>query len=63
MIRVDALEGCPPEKAREIVEAAKFPAEVAEDVANVLVGKGVESHAAVLAALDDATFTQIPKLV
>ena len=37
MIRVDALEGCPPEKAREIVEAAKFPADVADDVANVLV--------------------------
>ena len=37
MIRVDALEGCTPEKAREIVEAAKFPADVADDVANVLV--------------------------
>ena len=37
MIPVDALEGCPPEKAREIVEAANFPADVADDVANVLV--------------------------
>jgi succinyl-CoA synthetase beta subunit len=37
MIPVDALEGCTPEKAREIVEAAKFPADVADDVANVLV--------------------------
>ena len=37
MIRVDALEGCPPAKAREIVEAAKFPADVADDVAHVLV--------------------------
>ena len=37
MIRVDALEGCTPEKAREIVEAADFPAEVADEVADVLV--------------------------
>jgi succinyl-CoA synthetase beta subunit len=37
MIRVDALEGCSPEKAREIVAAARFPEEVADDVAAVLV--------------------------
>jgi succinyl-CoA synthetase beta subunit len=37
MIRVDALEGCTPEKAREIVTAARFPAEVADEVADVLV--------------------------
>ena len=37
MIRVDALEGCTPEKAREIVEAAAFPAEVADDVVDVLI--------------------------
>ena len=34
---IDANEGVTPEKAREIVEAAKFPAEVADKVANVLV--------------------------
>lgn len=37
MIRIDALEGCPPEKAREIVQAANFPTDVADDVAHVLV--------------------------
>jgi succinyl-CoA synthetase beta subunit len=37
MIRVDALEGCTPAKAAEIVAAAKFPAEVAEQVTAVLV--------------------------
>jgi succinyl-CoA synthetase beta subunit len=37
MIRVDALEGCSPEKAREIVTAARFPAEIADEVADVLV--------------------------
>ena len=36
MIRVDALEGCTPEKAREIVEAAAFPDEVADEVVEVL---------------------------
>jgi succinyl-CoA synthetase beta subunit len=36
-VRVDALEGCTPEKAREIVAAARFPAEVADEVAQVLV--------------------------
>ncbi|MFC0601138.1 ADP-forming succinate--CoA ligase subunit beta [Streptomyces palmae] len=36
-IPVDAIEGVTPEKAREIVEAAKFPAEVADQVAEVLV--------------------------
>ncbi|MEU8456294.1 ADP-forming succinate--CoA ligase subunit beta [Streptomyces griseoaurantiacus] len=34
---IDAIDGVTPEKAREIVEAAKFPAEVANQVANVLV--------------------------
>ncbi|MET8977784.1 ADP-forming succinate--CoA ligase subunit beta [Streptomyces sp. NPDC004539] len=34
---IDAIEGVTPEKAREIVEAAKFPAEVADKVADVLV--------------------------
>ncbi|MCF3963376.1 ADP-forming succinate--CoA ligase subunit beta [Streptomyces fuscigenes] len=35
-IAVDANEGCTPEKAREIVEAAKFPAEVADQIAEAL---------------------------
>ncbi|MBT2415187.1 ADP-forming succinate--CoA ligase subunit beta [Streptomyces sp. ISL-12] len=34
---IDAIDGVTPEKAREIVEAAKFPAEVADKVADVLV--------------------------
>ncbi len=37
MIRVDALEGCTPEKAQEIVTAARFPAEVADQVEAVLL--------------------------
>jgi succinyl-CoA synthetase beta subunit len=36
-IPVDANDGVTPEKAREIVEAAQFPAEVAEQVAEILV--------------------------
>jgi succinyl-CoA synthetase beta subunit len=36
-IRVDALEGCTPAKAAEIVAAAQFPAEVADAVAAILV--------------------------
>jgi succinyl-CoA synthetase beta subunit len=35
-IPVDANEGCTPEKAAEIVAAAKFPADVADQVAEVL---------------------------
>jgi succinyl-CoA synthetase beta subunit len=35
-IPVDAVEGCTPEKAREIVEAAKFPADVADQIADAL---------------------------
>ena len=34
---IDAIDGVTPEKAREIVEAAKFPAEVADKVADILV--------------------------
>ena len=34
---IDANEGVTPEKAREIVAAAKFPAEVADKIVNVLV--------------------------
>ena len=37
MIGVDALEGCTPPKAREIVTAAKFPAEVADQVVEVVM--------------------------
>lgn len=36
-IRVDALEGCTPAKAAEIVEAARFPEAVKAQVADVLV--------------------------
>ncbi|HEY0360329.1 MAG TPA: ADP-forming succinate--CoA ligase subunit beta, partial [Mycobacteriales bacterium] len=36
-IPVDANEGVTPEKAREIVAAANFPADVADQIANVLV--------------------------
>ncbi|WP_405613415.1 ADP-forming succinate--CoA ligase subunit beta [Streptomyces sp. NBC_01511] len=35
-IPVDANEGCTPQKAAEIVAAAKFPAEIADQVADVL---------------------------
>jgi succinyl-CoA synthetase beta subunit len=35
-IPVDAYEGCTPEKAAEIVAAAKFPADIADQVADVL---------------------------
>ncbi|MGC5343376.1 ADP-forming succinate--CoA ligase subunit beta [Streptomyces sp. AM 4-1-1] len=35
-IPVDANEGCTPEKAAEIVAAAKFPAEIADQIADVL---------------------------
>jgi succinyl-CoA synthetase beta subunit len=37
-IPVDATEGVTPEKAREIVEAANFPADVADQIADVLQG-------------------------
>ena len=37
MIRVDALVGCTPEKAVEIVEAAQFPDAVKDQVAAILV--------------------------
>ena len=37
-VRVDALEGCTPEKAREIVAEARFPEAVADQVADILVG-------------------------
>ena len=36
-IAIDAVDGVDEAKAREIVEAAKFPAEVADKVANVLI--------------------------
>ena len=36
MIRVDALEGCTPEKAEEIVEAARFPEPVRAQVVDIL---------------------------
>jgi succinyl-CoA synthetase beta subunit len=36
MRRVDAIQGCPPELAQDIVQAAGFPAEVADQVVDVL---------------------------
>ena len=36
MIRVDAIEGCTPEKAAEIADAAKFPADVRDQVIAIL---------------------------
>jgi succinyl-CoA synthetase beta subunit len=57
MIRVDALEGCTPEKAREIVEAAAFPTEVADEVVDVLVRLW-----AVLTK-EDATLVEVNPLV
>ena len=57
MIRVDALEGCPPEKAREIVAAAKFPADVADAVADVLVKLWV------VLVEEDATLVEVNPLV
>ena len=57
MIAVDALEGCTPEKAFEIVEAADFPAEVAEEVAAVLVRLWD------VLVLEDATLVEVNPLV
>jgi succinyl-CoA synthetase beta subunit len=57
MIRVDALEGCPPEKAREIVAAANFPADVADAVADVLVRLWV------VLTEEDATLVEVNPLV
>ena len=57
MIRVDALEGCTPAKAAEIVAAAKFPAEVADQVADILVKLW-----AVLVG-EDATLVEVNPLV
>lgn len=36
-VRVDAIEGCTPAKAKEIVTAAKFPAEVAPQIEKILI--------------------------
>ncbi len=57
MIRVDALEGCTPAKAAQIVAAAKFPAEIAEEVASILVRLW-----AVL-VFEDATLVEVNPLV
>ena len=56
-VRVDALEGCTPEKAREIVAAARFPAEVADEVAQVLVTLWV------VLVREDATLVEVNPLV
>ncbi len=57
MIRVDALDGCTPEKAREIIAAAKFPEEVTDEVLEVL--------AALWRVLieEDATLVEVNPLV
>jgi succinyl-CoA synthetase beta subunit len=57
MVRVDALEGCTPEKAAEIVDAAGFPADVREQVIEVL-----QSLWRVLVK-EDATLVEVNPLV
>lgn len=57
MVPVDALEGCTPEKAREIVAAARFPADVADDVAAVLVALWD------VLSREDATLVEVNPLV
>lgn len=57
MVAVDALEGCTPEKARQIVAAAKFPDDVADAVAEVLVGLWD------VLVLEDATLVEVNPLV
>jgi succinyl-CoA synthetase beta subunit len=37
-IAVDAIEGCTPAKAKEIVAAAKFPSDVAPQIEKILIG-------------------------
>jgi len=37
-VAVDAIEGCTPAKAKEIVTAAKFPSEVAGQIEKILIG-------------------------
>ncbi len=37
-VAVDAIEGCTPAKAKEIVTAAKFPSEVAPQIEKILIG-------------------------
>jgi succinyl-CoA synthetase beta subunit len=37
-IAVDAIEGCTPAKAKEIVTAAKFPSDVAPQIEKILIG-------------------------
>lgn len=57
MVRVDAIDGVDETKAREIVAAAKFPIEVADQVAAILVKLW-----AVLVA-EDATLVEVNPLV
>ncbi len=56
-VRVDALEGCTREKAQEIVAAARFPEEIADEVAEVLM-----SLWRVLTG-EDATLVEVNPLV
>jgi succinyl-CoA synthetase beta subunit len=55
-VAVDAIVGCTPEKAAEIVDAAKFPAEVREQVIEIL-----QSLWKVLVA-EDATLVEVNPL-
>ena len=56
-IRVDALTGVTPDKAREIVEAANFPAKVADQVTDILVNLWNVMIA------EDATLVEVNPLV
>jgi succinyl-CoA synthetase beta subunit len=56
-IRVDALRGVTPDKAREIVEAANFPAKVADQVADILVNLWT------VMVDEDATLVEVNPLV
>ena len=56
-IRVDAIEGCTPEKAQEIVEAANFPEAVKAQVADILV------HLWKVLVDEDATLVEVNPLV
>jgi succinyl-CoA synthetase beta subunit len=56
-IRVDALEGVGPEKAREIVEAAKFPEAIRAQVADILVTLWE------ITVREDATLVEVNPLV
>lgn len=55
-IRVDAIEGCTPEKAAEIADAAKFPAEIRDQVISIL------QHLWVTLVKEDSTLVEVNPL-